>query len=321
MTGPATPTPAPEARSAPAVLITGATGFIGRALVAQWRRAGRPLIVLTRDLRQARANFGTDVWVVDSLDALPSETRLDAIINLAGARVLGLPWSAVRRRELLASRISVTQAVVALIGRLQQRPRVLVSASAVGYYGARDGSLLCTEDSPPKPGEFQSDLCVAIEHEASRAQAFGVRVVRLRLGVVLGRGDGAYPMLARGSRLGLGAVLGTGRQPAPWIHLADALGLIDLALAHSALNGALNAVAPSTPTQAEFAQAMAASFGTRVRLRIPAWPLRRLAGEMATLLLDGQNVRPQQALAAGYQYRFATLSEAFADLRGRPASA
>lgn len=319
MTDAAIPTQAADPSVAPAVLITGGTGFIGSALVAQWRRAGRRLILLTRDLQPARARFGDDVWVVDSLDSIASPTRLDAIINLAGARVLGLPWSAARRRELLASRISVSRAVVALIGRLEQRPPVLVSASAVGYYGAREPSLLCTEDSPPKPGEFQSDLCVAIEQEASRAQAFGVRVVRLRLGVVLGRGGGAYPMLAQGSRLGLGAVLGSGRQPAPWIHLADALGLIDLALAQDALNGALNAVAPSTPTQAEFAQAMAASFGTRVRLQIPAWPLRHLAGEMATLLLDGQNVQPQRALAAGYQYRFATLSEAFAELRGRPA--
>lgn len=300
-----------------AVLVTGATGFVGQAVVAELVRDGRRVIALSRDLRQARGLFGPGVWVVDELDAIPSETRIDAIVNLAGARVLGLPWTAARRRTLLGSRVGVTQRLVALMRRLEQRPRVLVSASAVGFYGAVNDATPCTEASPPRPGEFQSDLCAAIEHEARRAEALGVRVVRLRFGVVLGRGDGAYPMQALAARFGLGAVLGSGQQPAPWLHRDDAVGLIRFALEQNELSGPVNAMAPETPRQADFARALAASFGRRACLRAPAWPLRRLAGEMSTLLLDGQNVVPAAALAAGYRFRHPTLRGALADLAAR----
>lgn len=300
----------------PAVLVTGATGFVGRALVAHLRRDRCRTIVLSRDPGRAATLFGPQVWAVTTLAAIPPETRIDAIVNLAGARVLGPPWTASRRHTLTQSRVGVTASVVDLMRRLKLTPRVLVSASAVGYYGASPQASFdpCDEASPARPGEFQSDLCATIEQEARRAEALGVRVVRLRLGVVLGRGDGAYPMLARAARLGLGAVLGSGRQPAPWIHLDDAISLIRFALANVHLCGAVNAVAPDTPPQARFAQALAASFGRRAWMRVPAAPMRALMGEMATLLLDGQNAVPRAALAAGFGFRFPGLDEALRDL-------
>lgn len=311
--------------AAPAVLVTGATGFVGRALVADLLRDGRRVIAWSRDARQAQALLGPAVWVVERLDAIPAETRIDAVVNLAGARVLGLPWTAARRRTLLDSRVGTTAAVVALMRRLQQAPRVLASASAVGYYGAAPAGAPfepCDESSPPRPGQFQSDLCVATEHEARRAEALGVRVVRLRFGVVLGQGGGAWPMQALVARLGLGALLGSGRQAAPWIHLDDAVGLIRHALAHPRLAGAMNVVAPDIPPQARLVRAMAASFGRQVRLRLPAWPLRRAAGEMSTLLLDGQNALPGIARGTGYRYRYPTLDGAMAALTAgrRPAA-
>jgi hypothetical protein len=307
----------PPHTTAPALLVTGATGFVGRALVADLLRDGRRVIAWSRDARQAQALLGPAVWVVESLDAIPPETRIDAIVNLAGARVLGRPWTAVRRRTLMDSRVGTTAALVALMRRLQQAPRVLASASAVGYYGASPaGSPFepCDESSPPRPGQFQSDLCVAIEHEARRAEALGVRVVRLRFGVVLGQGGGAYPMQALAARLGLGAILGSGRQAAPWVHLDDAVGLIRHALAHPRLSGAMNVVAPDIPPQARFARSMAASFGRQARLRLPAAPLRWAAGEMSTLLLDGQNALPGVARGTGYRYRHPTLDGAMAAL-------
>lgn len=308
----------PDPLIVPAVLVTGATGFIGRTLVAQLRRDGTRVIALARDATRARADFGPDVSVVDGLDAIPPETRIDAVVNLAGARVLGKPWTAARRASLLASRVDVTAAVLDLMRRLAQCPRVLVSASAVGFYGASPGASFeaLDEQSPPRPGQFQSDLCVAIEHEARRAETLGVRVVRLRFGVVLGRGDGAYPMLALSSRLGLGAVLGSGRQPAPWIHLDDAVALIRHSMAGNGLSGAVNAVAPETRPQSDFARAMAASFGRRVWLRVPGAPMRWMMGEMAELLLEGQNVVPKAALSAGFRFRYPTLASAFAALAG-----
>ena len=306
-------------RILPAVLVTGATGFVGTALVEQLRRDGQRVIVLARDLVQARASFGAGVWVVDRLDAIPSETLIAAVVNLAGARVLGMPWTTARRRVLMSSRLATTTALVDLMRRLQQRPRVLVSASAVGFYGAAPEASFepLDERAAARPGQFQSDLCVAIEHEARRAEALGVRVVRLRFGVVLGRGGGAYPMLALSSWLGFGAVLGSGRQPAPWIHLEDAVGLIRFALADGGLAGAVNAVAPQTPSQAGFAQALAASFGRDVPLRVPYMALRWPLGEMAELLLEGQHAVPAAALAAGYRFRHPTLDGALAVLAAR----
>ncbi len=300
----------------PATLVTGATGFVGSALVADLVRDGQRVIVLTRDALQARASFGPGVWVVDTLDAIPSETHIDAVVNLAGARVLGMPWTQARRRQLLASRVDTTVAVVQLMRRLQKAPRVLVSASAVGFYGASPNASMEPRDetAPPRPGEFQSDLCAAIEHEARRAEALGVRVVRMRFGVVLGHGGGAYPMQALSARLGLGAVLGSGCQPAPWIHLADAVGLVRFAMAHQNLQGPVNAVAPEALTQATFAQGLAASFGRRAWLRMPGLPLRSMLGEMSTLLLDGQNAVPCVVLAQGYRFVHPRLGEALADL-------
>lgn len=308
--------PLHQTLTAPAVLVTGATGFVGSALMAELQREGRRVIALSRDAAQARARFGPGVWVVERLADIPSETRIDQIVNLAGARVLGMPWTAGRRQELLASRVGVTAAVAELARRLQQPPRVLVSASAVGFYGASPQASFEPRDehSPARPGEFQSDLCSAIEHEARRAEALGVRVVRMRFGVVLGRGDGAYPMLALAARLGLGAVLGTGRQAAPWIHLDDAVSMVRFAMDHGRLEGPVNAVAPDTPTQARFTHALAASFGRRAWMRVPDGLLRMLAGEMSTLLLDGQNAVPRAAMAAGYVHRFPRLEGALADL-------
>lgn len=310
--------------AAPAVLVTGATGFVGRALVADLLRDGRRVIACTRDAGQARALLGPGVWVVEDLDAIPAETRIDAVVNLAGARVLGRPWTAARRRTLLHSRVDTTAALVALMRRLQQAPRVFASASAVGYYGAAPAGAPfepCDESSPPRPGQFQSDLCVAIEHEARRAEALGVRVVRLRFGVVLGQRGGAWPMQALAARLGLGARLGSGRQAAPWIHLDDAVGLTRHALAHPRVSGAMNAVAPDTPSQARFVRSLAASFGRQVHLHLPAAPLRWTTGEMATLLLDGQNALPGVACGTGYRYRHPTLDGAMAALAAprRPA--
>lgn len=320
--------PVPPLATGPAILITGATGFVGSALVASLRADGRRLIVLSRDARQARLRFGGGagggvsggVAVVESLDEIAPETRIAAVVNLAGARVLGLPWTAARRRTLLESRVGVTAAVVALMRRLEQPPRVLVSASAVGFYGAadRDGhgdaGRALDETAGPRRGEFQSDLCAAIEHEAGRAAALGVRVVKLRLGIVLGGDDGAYPMLALSARLGLGARLGDGRQPVPWLHIDDAVGIIRFALANAHLRGAVNAVAPAAPDQRRFADALAASFGRRVRLAVPALPLRALLGEMSELLLAGQNAVPRAAVDAGYVFRFDRLEEALAAL-------
>lgn len=296
------------------VLVTGGTGFIGTALVQKLLREGRRVLVLTRDPLQARASLGPRAWCVDRLDDIPSETRIDAVVNLAGASILGAPWTKARRQLLLDSRLQTAQQLRQLMQRLERKPEVLITASAVGYYGVPDSNEALTENAPPQTGCFQSELCAGIEAAALQNRDMGIRVVCLRPGIVLGKDGGAYPALAFAARLGLGATLGTGRQVMPWIHREDVLGLIAHAMAEPTLQGPVNAIAPQMPSQQGFTQALATSLGRSAWVRIPAWPLRLGLGEMSQLLLCGQNAVPSQALASGYRFAHASLKTALAAL-------
>ncbi len=311
------PTP-PLPRGAETVLVTGGTGFVGRTLVRRLRAQGHRVLVLSRDVKQARAQLGDGVTVIHTLDEILPETRLHAIVHLAGARVLGRPWTLGRREVLQNSRTRLTESLRALVQRLEHRPAVLVAASAVGFYGTPPEDVLCCEQQGPMPGTYQSDLCAAIEHEAMRLEALGLRVVRMRFGVILGRDDGALPMQALAARWGFAARLGSGRQALPWIHLDDAVGMVLWALRRSDVRGAVNGVAPDLHSQWSFTQALATSVGRRARLWMPAAPLRALAGEMSTLLLDGQRVWPARALAGGYRFRWHQLDAALLDLMQAP---
>ncbi|MBB3178031.1 TIGR01777 family oxidoreductase [Variovorax sp. Sphag1AA] len=305
---------APSAVNAPAVLVTGGTGFVGAALVRNLLADGQRVIVLTRDVRQARRLFQDRVWAVDRLEDIPSETRIRSIVHLAGAPVLGMPWTAARRRVLIESRTRTMERLLDLMRRLDEAPRALVSASAVGYYGLPQGQPTLNEAAPPEPQRFQSALCVAAEHEAQRAEALGVRVVRVRMGIVLGHGGGAFPGLDVAARLGLGARIGDGQQPVPWVHVDDAVALMRFALAHEHLHGPVNAVAPEVVAQAQFARGMAAAHGRKVRLRMPAWMFQRALGEMSELLTQGQRVAPIVALRAGFRFAYPSLSAALRHL-------
>ncbi|MDA8444316.1 TIGR01777 family oxidoreductase [Paracidovorax valerianellae] len=307
--------PLPAAHG-PAVLVTGGTGFIGTALVRRLQAQGRRVIVYTRDPLQARATFGPQVWALDRLDDIPSETCIGAVVHLAGTPVLGMPWANGRRRQLVMSRVATARQVLALVQRLHHRPEVLVSASAVGFYGVPADSSPLDERSPPQPGRFQSDLCAQVESEAGYAQALGIRTVCLRFGIVLGQQGGAYPPLAWAARMGLGAVLGDGQQSVPWIHRADAVGMIHHAMTHPGVSGPVNAVAPDVPCQRRFTEAISASFGRRVFLRVPAGPLRSALGEMSELLLCGQHAVPRRAVSEGYVFLHASLESALEALAG-----
>lgn len=302
------------AASASTVLVTGGTGFVGAALVRRLLDDGQRVIVLTRDVRQARRLFDDRVWAVDRLDDIPSETRIRSVVHLAGAPVLGLPWTRARRRLLIESRTRTMEGLLQLMRRLHEVPRVLVSASAVGYYGLPGADLQLNEAAPPQPGRFQSALCVAAEHEAQRAEALGVRVVRVRLGIVLGHGGGAFPGLDFAARIGLGTRIGNGRQPVPWVHLNDAVALVCFAIAHEGLEGPVNGVAPEVVPQARLVREMAAAHGRNTRLRMPAWMVERTLGEMSELLTQGQRVAPIVALRAGFRFAYPSLTAALRQL-------
>jgi uncharacterized protein (TIGR01777 family) len=300
------------------VLVTGGTGFVGSALVARLLARGDRLIVLSRDTRQARVLLGDRVHHIAALTELPVETQIDAVVNLAGAPIIGLPWTASRRKAIWNSRVKGTEALVAWMGTLERAPRVLVSGSAIGFYGDRIDEVL-TESAPRGEG-FAADLCDAWECAARHATAIGIRVVCLRIGLVLEKRGGALPMMALPARFGLGAVFGNGRQWMSWITRNDLLRLIVSAIDSDRWSGAVNAVAPEPTRHADFQNAIARTFRRPLFLAAPAWALRLGMGEMATIFLHSQRVVPERALAAGFAFDVHWAADALMLLLG-PASA
>jgi uncharacterized protein (TIGR01777 family) len=299
------------------VLISGATGFIGGHLVRRLLARGDKVIVFTRRPEVALDRFGPHVKVVSDLDSLEASTRIDAMVNLAGSPTLGLPWTASRREELVGSRLGATRALITFLSRALNPVGVFVSASAVGFYGVT-GDEIVDEAGRPMP-IFQSRMCQDWEAAARAAARLNVRLVRLRMGLVLGADGGALPRLALPVRMGLGAILGTGRQWVSWIHIDDLVRLIEFAIDNPAVRGAVNAVSPAPVTHQELQQALARILRRFIGLRVPRFLLRLALGEMAQLLIDGQRIVPTRATALGFKLRHPRIDEALRSLL-RPAA-
>jgi uncharacterized protein (TIGR01777 family) len=292
------------------VLVTGATGFIGRKLVYRLVSRGDGVIVHARNAAKAADLFGAHVDIVTDLSSIPADTRIDAVVNLAGEPIAGAPWTRRRRALLQGSRLGVTRALLTLVARLAVKPKTWINASAVGYYGARDGDGSLNEKSCAGEG-FQAELCRRWEETASRAAEHGVKVATLRIGVVLGGDGGALPALARPVRMFLGSVLGTGRQWFSWIHVDDLLDLIVFVLAEERLAGPFNATAPEPVRHEELMAAIAAALRRPLwPVRIPARALRAGLGELAELFVDGQRVTPDRLLALKFRFRYPTIDAA-----------
>ncbi|MEC5159737.1 MULTISPECIES: TIGR01777 family oxidoreductase [unclassified Janthinobacterium] len=292
------------------VLVTGATGFIGQKLVAALLADGHQVTVLTRRVKQAAWLFDGRVRCVDSMAQLPARERIDVIVNLAGAPVLGRRWTAARQALLRRSRSGLTLALVAWIARAEHKPRLLVSASAIGYYGAQargDDSVL-TEASGPQ-AVFMSQLCSEWEAAAQTATAHGVRVACMRLGLVFGL-QGSLPLMMLPIKLGLGGPLGGGRQWLSWIHVDDVVRGVAHLMRLDDAGGAYNFTAPESLTQARFSQIAAAQAGRPSGLPTPGWPMRLALGEQADLLLEGQRVAPARLLAGGFAFRYPDVKSA-----------
>lgn len=282
------------------VLVTGGTGFIGSALTARLRAAGDRVTVLTRDRRRAAARLGPGVTAVEAMDELTGDPP-DVIVNLAGKNLGAERWNARVKREMVASRVDTTRRVVDWMARSGTPPRLLVSGSAVGYYGAR-GDAELTEDAPPGD-EWQSELCRRWEDAALEAERHGVRVCLSRTGVVMGPGGGALAGLAPMFRRGLGAVAGSGRQWVSWVHMDDLLDMFQRCMADPSLAGPFNNTAPHPVTNRDFSRAIGRAVHRPVLLRAPGFAMRLLYGEMAHLYLTGQKVLPARHLAGAFSFR------------------
>jgi hypothetical protein len=298
------------------VLITGATGFIGRALVPILRREGHQLIALVRSEERARSLLGAEVETV----ALSSGAhglkqaleRSDAVVNLAGEAIMGGRWTETRRRALVESRVQLTQQLVTAISEAQARPKTLISGSAVGYYGDRGGEVL--RESSPGGTDFLAQLCQDWEATARLAEGSGLRVVTLRTGVVLGRDGGALAQMLPAFRFGVGGPIGSGRQYMPWIHLHDLVRVIAAALTDDRYEGPINGVAPEPVTSREFAKALGRALHRPAVLPVPAFAIKVIFGEAAGVLLGSQRVQPQRLRDLGFTYWFPTLDQAIADV-------
>jgi hypothetical protein len=300
------------------ILLSGATGLIGGRLLPALGREGHAVRALTRRPESAPPLAAPHRWLRwDGSRVAPEAVAgAEGVVHLAGEPVFAGRLTAARRERILASRVESTRSLVAAIGALPQpeRPRVLVCASAVGFYGSRGDERL-EEEAPPGRG-FLAEVCRAWEAEALAAARHGVRCVTLRIGIVLAREAGALPKMALPFRLGLGGRLGDGRQWVPWIHADDVVSLIRAALRDDGYAGPLNAVAPEPVRNAELTRALARVLHRPAFFAVPAFALRAALGELSGELLGSRRCVPRRALARGFSFRFATLEPALAEELG-----
>ena len=305
------------------VVVTGATGFVGRPLVRELIARGHDVVAWTRDPARARIHLpalcAVEAWDPHAATD-PAQLRgVDAIVHLAGESVAGGRWTKERKSEILDSRVDSSRSIVDALQAMPsaERPRALISASAIGFYGDRGDEEL-TERSAAGEG-FLADVCRAWEGEVARADALGVRTVSVRVGVVLGRDGGALQAMLPPFRLGGGGRVGSGRQWMSWVHLDDLVALFAHALENDQLTGLVNGTAPNPVTNARFTTELGRVLARPTILPVPTIALRVLLGEMSTILFASQRVIPERTLASGFAFRWPELGPALESLLSDPA--
>lgn len=289
-------------------LITGATGFIGKRLVQQLLSGGNEVNYLGRKrskILDSRAAFYC--WNPGEPAPLSSVPTMDAIIHLAGEPI-AQRWTDAAKRRIYASRVDATRELVTAIGELKHKPAVLVSGSAVGYYGDR-GEEVLTESSVPGNG-FLADLCVQWEREAVRAREFGVRVAPIRTATVLGREGGALKKMLTPFRLGIGGTFGSGKQWMPWIHIDDLVRLLIFAAGTDSVSGPLNGGSPQPVTNTQFTHALAQALHRPAVLPVPRFALKLALGEMAEFLFSSARVIPEATERSSFEFKYPQLDAA-----------
>lgn len=298
------------------ILVSGATGFIGSHLCDALVKRGHAVTALSRNPN------GALVRVPGLIRAVPWEPvagrppsdafdGIDGVVHLAGETLKGR-WTAEKKRALRESRVAGTRNLVSALEPLTSRPKVLVSASATGYYGNRGEETLTEQSSPGD--DFLAEVCVSWEREALRARDMGVRVVTLRTGLVLGRPGPTLGAMLPLFRLGLGGPMGPGKQWWPWVHEDDLVGMMETALEASAWEGPVNAVAPEPARQRDFAKALGRVLKRPAMMPVPSFALRLVAGEVATELLYSRRALPVRAQALGYQFKHPDIEASLRDL-------
>ena len=293
------------------LLITGGTGFIGVPLVEALLARGDQITLLARNFKKAKALFNGRVNLVGSVNDAGIE--VDAVINLAGEPIIDRRWSRRRKRKLKASRVGVTEDIIQWLSRCDKKPEVLVSGSAIGYYGNYSESLALDEEARPRTC-FASELCQEWEATANKAKALGVRVCTVRTGVVLAKHGGALKRMWLPFSLGLGGRIASGNQWFSWIHLDDMVKLLIYLVDQKDISGAVNATAPYPVTNALFAKQFGRALNRPTLLPMPAVVVAALFGEASELLLEGQKVVPKKLHDHNFDFQYPQLDQALAQI-------
>jgi len=300
-------------------LVTGATGFVGHRLLAKLGSA----VVLSRDPERAQRSLLEHqviafCWLAEEeVPPAAAFEGIDTIFHLAGESVGEGRWTTRKKAKIRDSRVLGTRNLVAALRSLDSKPRLLISASAIGYYGPRGNEEL--DENARHGNDFLAKVCVAWEQEALAAREFGIRVVPLRFGIVLGEGGGALAKMLMPFRMGVGSPLGSGSQYMSWIHIDDLVELMLFAATQASLDTPANAVSPQPVTNREFTKTLGRVLGRPTFMpAVPALALKLMIGEFAEVLLASQRVIPKAALAAGFNFRFSDLEAALCDILKRP---
>ncbi|WP_425617523.1 TIGR01777 family oxidoreductase [Anatilimnocola sp. NA78] len=293
-------------------LITGATGFVGRRLL---EKLDQPAVVLSRNAAKARKSLAKYEVTAFNWDAenqpAPAEAfdGVDVVFHLAGEPVAEGRWTKAKKERLRESRVAGTRNLVQTLVQLPSKPRVLISASAVGYYGDRGNELLTEESSPAE--DFLGEVCVSWERESHAAKLAGIRVVNPRIGIVLGEKGGAIGKMLIPFQFGLGSPLGTGKQYMPWIHIDDLVHQMIWAAQHESVSGAINGTAPNPVTNLEFTKTLGKVLSRPTFMPAPpTFVLKAALGEFANVLLGSQNAVPKKSLDAGFHFHYTELEPA-----------
>jgi len=292
------------------VLITGGTGFIGSALTRSLLEQDYEVTVLSRNPESVAKYCGSDVKALGSLQQIKADDFYDTVINLAGAPIFGAWWTEARKKIIRDSRIGLTEELVACMARMTVKPKLLISGSAIGYYGNQGDKVLTEQSATMK--DFSESLCADWEAAAKKAEQIGVRVCLMRTGLVIGHGGGLLQRMLLPFRLGVGGRLGDGKQWMSWIHRQDWIRIAQTMITTSSMQGAYNVTAPNPVTNSEFTDTLARSIKRPALLPVPGWLLKTLLGEMSALILGSQRVIPERLLAQGFRFQYNDLGEALA---------
>lgn len=299
------------------VLVTGATGFVGNVLLKELDKKGHEVVVITRNQKTARVKLPviTKIHECDLNNEIPSSSIFDgvqAVIHLAGENIAGGRWTASRKKKILNSRKQSTANLAKALSYLKEKPDVLVSASAVGFYGNRSDELL--NENSKAGSDYLAEVCRVWEEETLEASMAGIRTVNYRLGVVLGFGGGAMGKMWAPFKLGFGGRLGSGQQWMSWIHVKDLACAMVHAIEHPELSGVYNAVSPNPVTNMTFTRKLEKAMDQKAPFPVPAFALKAVTGEMSQILLHSQRVSSQKLCDTGFKFKFPNLSHALREI-------